>query len=252
MRKRIALLFVLLLAPIALTAYNLDIAKIGVVGGEQHSSASYGLRTATDQGVIGIIGSSSYFTRLGWIYVVENNNPSVGQIQLCASGTCALSKTVDPATQLTIKVTVTDLDGQDDLNTESFDVQIYKSLDQNGCTENWDCNKLSIVDDNVWIGTWGGCTQTGSTYCINLPNTAWSTKFLNGDANIYVRIDDNSGAMDANFLTAGALIVNKIASRSEDATTGAYTGSADTNDAILTDTGRTGMTQYSQTQAEQA
>ncbi len=166
---------------------------------------------------------------------VGNVAPSVGQIRLC-DGTCALSKTVDPGTELTIEVTITDPNGVGDINTESFYLEIYTDGDANGAGEDWDHNNLYLPTDAISLGTANGCTQWSSVYCITLPTTTWTTKFLNGDANIFIMVDDNSSAGDFNFLTAGALVVNPITSRSEDSTSGTYSGNPNTaNNAITTD-----------------
>jgi|GEM_PF-4469528 len=159
-------------------------------------------------------------------------SPTVGQLRIC-DGTCALSKTIDPQTAFTVEATISDPNGYSDINTESIKLELYSFYDRNGCTENWDCNRLAMRDDNISLGTRNGCTHSPSTnvYCINVPVSAWSTKFLNGDTNIYVRVDDNDTAgvnthrMDANWLRDhNAFTVNANLTRSEDTTSGTYSG----------------------------
>ena len=235
MRALVALCLLLLLLPLIVKAYNINPSQVAVVSGGKMSSYSYRITVGIGQPVVGKMRSPSYITQIGWIYTLVNNPPNVGQIQLC-DGTCGLSKTVDPATELTVKVIVTDPNGQGDVNTESFHVELYTDSDTNGSSEDWDHNNLELLTDPISLGTANGCTQIGSTYCITLPSTIWTTKFLNGDANIFIRVDDNSSAQDFNFLTAGALVVNAITSRSEDSTSGTYSAAPNTaNNAITTD-----------------
>ena len=168
---------------------------------------------------------------------VGNVGPTVGQIQIC-DGTCSLTKTVDPATALTIKVVVTDPNGQGDVNTESFRIELYTDSDLNGAANSWDHNNMNLITGSTPLGTANGCTQTGTTYCITLPSTTWTTKFLGGDANIFIRVDDNSRAQDSNSLSKVALIVNSTTSRSEDATTGSYSANPSTTNNAF-DNGQT-------------
>ena len=168
---------------------------------------------------------------------VNNSSPVVGKIMICDSD-CSLSKTIDPGISFTIDVNITDPNGYNDLNTESISVELYAANDLNGCIPNWDCNVLNILDSNIWLGTANGCTHAPAvgTYCITLGSNVWTTKFLNGDANIYISIDDNSGAFDSNALTAGNLIINPNINISEDTTSGTYSGAPNTSDINFTST----------------
>ena len=168
---------------------------------------------------------------------VTAGSPTVGQLQIC-TGTCALSKTIDPNTAFTVEATISDPNGYSDINTESIELELYAFYDRNGCTENWDCNRLAMRDNNIWLGTANGCTHSPSSniYCINVGTNNWSTKFINGDTNIYVTVDDNDTAgvnthrMDANWLRDhNSLTVNANLTRSEDTTSGTYSGAPATN-----------------------
>jgi hypothetical protein len=75
---------------------------------------------------------------------VGNEKPTVGQIQLC-DGTCAITKSLDPATQFTVKATITDPNGQEDLNLSTLRLEFYTTADDNGGTADWDANTLSSV-----------------------------------------------------------------------------------------------------------
>ncbi len=163
---------------------------------------------------------------------IGNKNPVVDQIRVC-DGTCSYAKTIEPQTHLTVEVNATDPNGQDDLNWESLRIELYTDSDLNGDAEDWDHNTMTILDDNIWLATSNGCVQAGTIYCINIPESAWTTKFLNGDANIFIMIDDNSTAQDWNSIPAGALSINQNLTRSEDAASGTYTADPNTADNAI-------------------
>ena len=226
------LLFCLQLAISAAASYNIDLNKICMpYAAGSGTSSSYQTRITAEQGWVGAGTSATYGTQVGCIYPFENSPPNVGMIQVC-DGTCALGKTLDPATAFTVEVAVTDSDGRADVNTESFRVELYTDSDLNGAAESWDHNTmfLNIPNDRLVLGTANGCVQAGSTYCITIASTSWSLKFLQGDANIYVSVDDNSHARDYNFLGAGALSVTAQIGTSQDTTSGTYNSTPGTND----------------------
>ena len=151
--------------------------------------------------------------------------PKIHSIEIC-DGTCALNKTIDPATAFTLRVNIGDPNGQGDINTQSFRVTLFNYLDVNSCTEDWDCNAMKLTTDAIFLGSANGCTQNidANIFCINLPATAWTAKFLWGDVNIYVAVDDNTGLYDSNAVDRNALTANKLLNRSEDTTSGTYSG----------------------------
>lgn len=180
--------------------------------------------------LIACMFASTAFAAINVTADVGNDSPIVEAIQIC-DGTCANTKTVDPATQLSIKATITDPNGQSDLNLSALHLEIYKLTDSNGTTPNWD----HITLNEVAHGTRDGCTETGNTYCLHVASGDWTTKFLSGTANIYVRASDNSGATDSNESIA-SLTVNPVVGIQQDATSGTYNGSPNTTaNAILTD-----------------
>lgn len=167
---------------------------------------------------------------------VTSSSPTVGRIRIC-DGSCALSKTMDPRTFFTVEATISDPNGYNDINTQSIRLELYAFYDLNGCAENWDCNRTAMLDDNIWLGTNNGCTHSpiANTYCINVGMDVWSTKFIKGDTELYIRVDDNDTAgvnthrMDANWLRDNnSLTINANTSRSEDTTTGTYSAAPNT------------------------
>ena len=170
---------------------------------------------------------------------------TVGRIRIC-DGTCQnAAVSMDPSDPFTIEVTITDPNGWNDINTESLNVQFYTATDRNGCSSNWDCNAMSLalLDYNIVLETANGCTHApaGGIYCISIPSSAWTTKFLNSDANIYIAVDDNftggTHYQDYNALPAtGIWTINANTSISEDTTSGTYSGAPTTNDINFTST----------------
>jgi len=167
---------------------------------------------------------------------VTAGSPTVGRLRMC-DGSCDGNKTLAPKTYFTVEATISDPNGYADINTASIKLELYSFYDGNGCTENWDCNRTTIIDDNIWLATANGCTHSPTTniYCINVGMDVWSTKFLKGDTNIYVRVDDNDTSgqnthrMDANWLRDhNSFTVNANLSRSEDTTSGTYSGAPNT------------------------
>ena len=171
---------------------------------------------------------------------VNNQAPVIGLIRICTGGSCSLAQTGKANyTHFTVEVTVTDPNGQSDINTESFRIVLFHGgTDTNNSSEDWDVNAMTILDDNVSLFSHESCSQTapitGSVYCINIPKTAWTVKFLNGDVNIYVIVDDNSGLFDENALDKNAFTIAKTTGRSEDNTSGTYSGNANTANNAFT------------------
>ncbi len=151
--------------------------------------------------------------------------PTIGSIRIC-DGTCAVNKSFTGTQLFTLEVTVTDPNGASDINTQSFRVTIFSYTDLNSTAEDWDHNSMYLKnkDDNLSLGTSNGCTQGGNVYCIKIPAAAWKDKFLWGDVNIYVAVDDNTGRYDMNAVDRNALMLSKVLNRSEDTSSGTYSG----------------------------
>ncbi len=230
MKKMAFFLLTVLLFPAFLLAYNIDPSQVTITSaGHQISSESYRILVSGEKTAGGLVSSPNFVTQVGWIYTIINYAPSVGEIQVC-DGSCGLVKSLAPESPFTVRAVIEDRDGQNDLNTESFHVEFYTASDVNGSSEDWDHNTMTILDDPVSLGNGNGCVQSGSVYCINVPGSSWTTKFLNGDANLYVRVDDNSEARDWNALTSGTLSVQGVTSRAEDSTAGTYNADPGTPD----------------------
>jgi len=232
-----AALLLLLLMPLAYAAYNIDQNKVCLYPGAEVSSSTYKLHITAEQGTSGQASGTNFVTQIGCIYGFENNPPIVGQLQFC-DGSCTLRDTdgIDPATAFTIQANISDPNGNADINTETFRVTLFHNTDVNTCSEDWDCNAMTVMDDALWLGTQNGCTQSGNTYCINIPATSWTTKFMWGDLNIYVAVDDNAGAYDSNAIDVNTTFANKMINLSEDTTTGTYAGAPDSNNNAFTST----------------
>ena len=172
-----------------------------------------------------MVGSA--FAAVDITATVGNEVPTVGAMQIC-TGICTGDASIDPATQFTIEVTITDPNGQSDLNLDSIRLEWYTAGDSNGGTPDWDAKTLTPPT----TGTRDGCTQSGTTYCLQVDTTDWTTKFLYGTVDVYVYISDMSGGIDSD--ESGALFtVNSSWGVLPDTTSGTYTGSPDsTNNAF--------------------
>lgn len=162
---------------------------------------------------------------------VGNQAPTITFVNVC-DGTCAATKSLAPATDVTIEVTVTDPNGAADIDTAEFSVEIYKGADTNGGTPDWDAIVVAATS-----GTRDGCTEAGTTYCLQVDTGDWTTKFLAGTADVYVYAQDNSAAPDSDEET-GAITVSSTTGFTPDATTGTYSGSPNTTDNAF-DNGQT-------------
>ena len=183
--------------------------------------------------IIAFLSAPAIMAAISVTATIANTAPAVGRIRICPSagsdaGTCVLTTTMPPATTFTLEITLTESNGQYDINTETFRVTMFHATDSNTSAESWDVNAMTMADDNLWLGSANGCSQnvppqalTG-TYCLNIPDSAWSTKFLYGDTSFYVAVDDNSNAFDSNSVDHNFLFTSYILNRSEDTTSGTY------------------------------
>ena len=155
---------------------------------------------------------------------VGNEAPTVGEIQIC-DGTCAYTKTISPATQFTVQVTITDPNGADDIDTATASLEFYKTADSQGGTPDWD----AIVIDPATTGTRDGCTQAGNVYCFQADTGDWTTKFLLGGADVYAYIEDDAGLNDSNE-SVSALTINATYGTTQDQIAVTFSGNADSSD----------------------
>ena len=152
---------------------------------------------------------------------VGNAKPDITTIEIC-DGTCSFAKALDPATAFTLKVYATDPNGATDINR--FDVEFYTTADTNGGTADWDANRVYSLQSTA---SSQGCTEGSNYYCLVVPATSWTTKFLKGGADVFARVFDDSDDQDANE-SIGVLTVNATYGTSQDTTSGTYTGSPNT------------------------
>lgn len=162
---------------------------------------------------------------------VGNTAPDINlsSIELC-DGSCALTKSVDPASQLTIKVQIVDPNGASDINLDTLSLTINGNGNTGG-TAGWDKIALSPVSH----GTRDGCTESGDIYCLQVDSGDWTTKFIAGLIDsLTIAVSDNAEeAATTSGSFAAELTVNAAVGHSEDATTGAYSGTPGNTDAIL-------------------
>ena len=164
---------------------------------------------------------------------VGNDAPDVNlsSIEIC-NGSCALTKSVDPNTALTIKVQISDPNGAADLNLSTLSL-VINGRGNPGGTAGWDKIALSPVTH----GTSLGCNESGDTYCLQVSTGDWTTKYKAGLIDsITVAVSDNQAepaTTSGSF--AAELTVNAAVGHSEGATSGAYSGSPGATDAILAD-----------------
>lgn len=138
---------------------------------------------------------------------------TVGEIQVC-DGTCAYTKSIAPATEFTVQVKTTG-----DTNTNAFDLYFYQTADTNDSTTDWDNIKL-ITQTSA--GNANGCIETGDYYCLTVQNTDWTTKFIDGAADIWIKATDNSANVDFNEST-GAMTIGTTTGITSDSDTATYT-----------------------------
>ena len=112
----------------------------------------------------------------------------IGTIEFC-DGTCASTKTIDPATQFTIKVT---MNNDDDINSSGFDAYFYQTNDTNESSSDWDnIKKYGITSANA-----DGCEATGLVYCLTISEGEWTTKFIAGTADVWVKAETTTSLED--------------------------------------------------------
>lgn len=163
---------------------------------------------------------------------VGNGAPviSEGSILFC-DGNCETTQSVDPATNLTVSVEITDPNGTADINLDTLKLSI-NSMEAGSDFGFWDTIVLSAVSH----GTRDGCTETGNTYCLQVDTTDWTTKFIAGSASAIIDVNDNSGVSATQVVNDSGLTINATVGISNDSTSGAYSGNpADGNIAIALD-----------------
>jgi hypothetical protein len=169
-----------------------------------------------------LMAGSAFAAPVSITATVGNENPTVGDIQLC-NGTCGYDKSFDPPSQFTVQVTISDPNGQSDLDLTALKLEWYVTADSNGGTPDWDAKALTPPT----TGTRDGCIQSGTTYCLQVDTTDWTEKFLSGAVDVYVYVEDQSAAMDSNEAVA-IFTVNNSFGTVQDTTSGTYTGAPDT------------------------
>jgi hypothetical protein len=149
------------------------------------------------------------------IYLTEtpaNSAPVIGIILFC-DGTCSSTKSVDPATDLTISVEITDPNGQSDVDATTLALIISSN------PSNWD----RIIASPVSHGTRDGCVEDGNIYCLQVDSTDWTTKFVAGVTSVKIDVSDTS-AEPATQVESSGLTINATVGIVNNATSGSYTG----------------------------
>lgn len=155
---------------------------------------------------------------------------TVGELQLC-DGTCADTKSINPALEFTVKITATGGEGES-IDTDAFDLYFYQSADTNNSSTDWDNIKLL---SQTTAGHANGCVEAGTTYCLTVQASDWTEKFKAGTADIWVKAIDTAG--DEAFIESlEALTVGETNGVLSDSSTATYDAMANTTqNAILTD-----------------
>lgn len=163
---------------------------------------------------------------------VGNATPviSEGSIMFC-DGTCSSTKSVDPATDLTVSVEITDPNGQADIDASTLALIISSS------PSSWD----RVIASPVSHGTRDGCVEDGNVYCLQVDTTDWTTKFVAGVTTVTIDVSDVS-AEPATQAESSGLTINATVGISNDATSGAYSGQPASTDEILTSEAKTYIT----------
>lgn len=159
---------------------------------------------------------------------VGNEAPviSASSILFC-DGNCLATQSVDPATNLTVSVEITDPNGQADVNADTLSLIITR---EGGAPAGWDNVTLSPVSH----GTRDGCVEDGNVYCLQVDTTDWTTKFGAGKTDVTIDVNDASGTPATQVVVSSSdLTINATVGHSEDATSGAYSGSPGNTVAIL-------------------
>jgi len=152
----------------------------------------------------------------------------VGEIQIC-DGTCDYTKEIPPATEFTIQVKVTG-----DTNTNAFDLYFYQTADTNDSATDWSNIKLT---NETTTGNANGCIETGDYYCLTVQNTDWTTKFIAGTADIWIKATDTSSNVDFNESIA-VMTIGTSTGTTSDCETATYTTIPNSvQNAIYTNTG---------------
>ncbi len=178
--------------------------------------------------------SSIYATGLDVSANIGNNAPIISAINICSVSTCSATMAINPGSSFTIKLTVSDADGVNDLNLSSLVLQVYTATDVNNeSTSNWDHFVLKANNSTLIRGNRDGCEESATNYCLHVDSNNWSVKFKAGTTKIFTNVSDLSNSK-AYYLSSG-LTVSQYVAMSLDATTISFTGSADTtnNPAVM-------------------
>ncbi|MFH0905925.1 MAG: hypothetical protein V1824_01145 [archaeon] len=115
---------------------------------------------------------------------VTNGAPNIISVKIC-DGTCAVFKELSPATGFTIEIVAYDAD---DVNKAATLIEFYQTADSNGSgiCDAWDHKYLA----SLTTGDSQGCVEDANTDCYIVPSSAWSTKFLRGETDVWARVSD--------------------------------------------------------------
>ncbi len=193
--------------------------------------------------LISLVLFTSTYAEITITGTVNNEAPTVGEIQICETS-CAYYKALNPATAFTIKVTATDPNGAEDINWDATEIEIYKTADANDSADaDWDHLVLTVGNGLTQTASSNGCTASGDANCFDVGAGEWTVKFLNGGADVFVRVQDSNGtenlSEDTNEMEYSAsdlgILVGGTTGITEDSTTGTFTGNqGTTNNAIVT------------------
>jgi len=188
-----------------------------------------------------------------WACSVQANvTPVINYIRVCSPETgCGSNRSLDPASLFYLDVNAFDPD--DDLNWNATSFEIYTASDSNGDSADWDHATISSGDANFQSSGYG-CTEgtgsNGTSKCIAVNASQWSSKFIPGGAKVFVKVFDNDSSyygtllLDYNEGVSGILVNSLGPAFNSDSgifweelspgTTGNPVLSSDTNEAFIT------------------
>ena len=159
-----------------------------------------------------------------YLLVAEAVAPSIEEILICQSSSCSYQKSLDPATQFTVKIKATG-----DLNVSDFDLNILSQTKENA----WDFIELKNVDGNSADSD--GCIRGSDYYCLKVNSLDWTIKFKSGNTDVNVIGYNNGRTQSDSNASLNSISVNQTTGITADATSGTYSGQPNTTaNAILT------------------
>lgn len=184
---------------------------------------------------------------------VGNENPIIVDINIC-DGNCGKYKEISPGSEFVIAVAARDPNGLDDINWDATEIEIYTTSDTNADANSWDHIILKMSDGSLTqVSEAYGCiaARHGSEQppydlnCFKIEASDWTVKFLEGGADVYVKIYDEyttpaSSELELAYVAnSNGIEVLGTTGITLDTQTGTFSGSPNSQDNAFT-SGQTG------------